>query len=844
MSTESFADLNGTQNIFNPQRIWRTNEFIDTPANTGLTTTIALNGPYDPLYVRENTIIGIGYSAANLEQMKVLNVDPLNSVMRVQRNQNGTVGTSYSTGTLALDIRSSFIFNVGIDTFISNPPTFQRYFDPSEVVGLGTTAVVGVGTTIAYHALNNIAPPHLQENTDYQPGTAYTSRIIPIKTILIPNHSFETGDKLTYSNGGGTSIEVSDGIGTFVLSDQSTVYAIKESTNLLGISTTKVGLGSTGSFVGLGSTAVQLAFTVAGLGVTHSFKRETSPITADANAHEATLTTEEAHGLTFNDPIRLVASPNKEQIVFVQYNDYNRRIVFDRKKFEPSGITSTTNNINLQDHNLVSGDKVIYSTGGTAPSGMADQEIYYAIRIDSNNLKLAANKVDALGSNPTPISIGGTGSGEHFLSKINPRVNVRKGNTVSFATTDSSLSIVASGSTFSAFDLKFYEDAEFNKEFKTSGTNREYEVSGIGTIGVTDPSAVNVRTNDLIPETLFYKFIPINIDIAPTAKTELFVDTEQDSANSIVLVNSVYQVYEYPTGIGTTTFKFNLTEKPEQTSYGSSEGTFYYTHKSLSATGPIDTINIKKSNSNYLELPGITSIGSTTGSGGLVRLTGDMGNIVRTRKQSIGYNYPFDPTFKVIANTPEILRIEGLNSFDSVGITSGGNGYNIEPGIVVIDAITNKKIENVVLEPKVKNGGISEIFIRENAKNLSDVAPTLITVNNSNGVGIDTVGFNTVTKEVTLNLNTGFSTAGSFPFSVGGKVFVEGVGIASTGSGYNSPDYNFKFFEVTAIDENIGGIGSITYKLDSDVSNPGTYVTTKSLEELFHLKTSQYSIQF
>ena len=59
-----------------------------------------------------------------------------------------------------------------------------------------------------------------------------------------------------------------------------------------------------------------------------------------------------------------------------------------------------------------------------------------------------------------------------------------------------------------------------------------------------------------------------------------------------------------------------------------------------------------------------------------------------------------------------------MNSFDSVGITSGGNGYNIEPGIVVIDAITNKKIENVVLEPKVKNGGVFEIFIRENAKNL------------------------------------------------------------------------------------------------------------------------------
>ena len=205
-----------------------------------------------------------------------------------------------------------------------------------------------------------------------------------------------------------------------------------------------------------------------------------------------------------------------------------------------------------------------------------------------------------------------------------------------------------------------------------------------------------------------------------------------------------------------------------------------------------------------------------------------MGTIVRTRKQSTGYNYPFDPTFKVIANTPEILRIEGLNSFDSVGITSAGRGYNSVPTIVVIDAITNKKIDNVILEPKVRNGGISEIIIRENAKNLSDAKPTLLTINNPNGVGITTVGFNTITNEVSLDLNTGFSTTGSFPFSVGGKIFVEGVGIASTGSGYNSTDYNFKFFEVTAIDENIGGIGSITYKLDSDISNPGTYVTTKS----------------
>ena len=830
LSTHSYANLNGTQNITNTQRIWILNEFLDSPTNTGLTTNIHLNGPYDPLYVRENSIIGIGQSAENLEQLKVLNVDPLNSVMRVQRNYNGTVGYAYSSGTIALDIRNKFAFDIGFTTFTSNPPTFQRYFDPSQVVGLGTTSsIVGLGTTIAYQAHNNIAPPHLQENTDYQPGTAYTSRIIPIKTVFIPNHSFNTGDTLTYSNGGGTSVEVSDGIGTFVLSDQSTVYAIKESSNLLGISTTKVGLGSTGSFVGLGSDAIQLAFTVSGVGVQHSFKAETNPITGNANIYEAVLRTKEAHGLTFNDNIRVFSLPNTEKHIFVQYNDYNRRIVFDRKKFEPTGVTSFTNTINVPNHNLNSGDKVIYTTTGNAPVGLSNQSMYYVIVIDSNNLKLAQNKVDAVGSNPTPVSLDSTGSGEHFVSSINPKVNVTRGSIVSFATTDASLSFNISNEKISAFDLDFFEDPKYKNQFITSKESKTFEVQGIGTIGVTTSSAVNLRASESIPDVLYYKFTPINTDVSPTAKTEIFEDTEQSYFNTINVVNSKYRVEEYPTGIGTTEFKFNLDSEPETSSYTSiTDGNFYYTHRSLNTTGAIDTLNIKTNNTNYTELPGVTSIGSTTGSGGLVRITGDMGSIVRTRKKSIGYNYPSDPTLKVIANVPEILRIEELNSFASVGISSGGNGYNIEPSLVVIDQITNKKIENVVLQAEVKNGSISKINIRENAKNLSDLVPNIITVNNSNGVGINTVGFNTISKEVTIQFNTGFSTSSSFPFSVGQKVFIEGIGISSEGTGYNSTDYNFKFFEITKVDQNIGGIGSVTYQLDSTVTNPGTYVTTKS----------------
>ena len=104
-------------------------------------------------------------------------------------------------------------------------------------------------------------------------------------------------------------------------------------------------------------------------------------------------------------------------------------------------------------------------------------------------------------------------------------------------------------------------------------------------------------------------------------------------------------------------------------------------------------------------------------------------------------------------------------------------------------------------------------------------------IKNTNGVGISTVGFNTVTKEVTLNLSVGFST--SFPFEVGDRVIVENtsVGIGSTSRGYNSKDYDYKLFTLTGITTNLGGLGSITYNLGDELNdgeNPGTFDSINS----------------
>ena len=99
---------------------------------------------------------------------------------------------------------------------------------------------------------------------------------------------------------------------------------------------------------------------------------------------------------------------------------------------------------------------------------------------------------------------------------------------------------------------------------------------------------------------------------------------------------------------------------------------------------------------------------------------------------------------------------------------------------------------------------------------MSLLPPTILPIQNSNGVGISTISYNPNTADVTVELNVGFSTADTFPFNVNDKVMVENisVGVGSTGLGYNSVNYNHQLFTITATHPNIGGIGgTVTYNM-------------------------------
>ena len=145
--------------------------------------------------------------------------------------------------------------------------------------------------------------------------------------------------------------------------------------------------------------------------------------------------------------------------------------------------------------------------------------------------------------------------------------------------------------------------------------------------------------------------------------------------------------------------------------------------------------------------------------------------------------------------------------------------------MVVFDGKTNEQIKDVDLKYSL---GDDQVTILKNTKGISNTLPTIIPTSNTNGVGISTIGFNTTTNQVTVELAVGFSASDLFPIEVGDKVLIENisVGVGSTGKGFNSSAYNYKLFPVIAVDKNLGGVGAtFSYSLEGLLdSNKGEFV--------------------
>ena len=813
LSTANRIDIDTISPITIPTISFILNKDIGGSVDTGITTYIPVKSE-SLNKVRENDIIQI-----DDEKMKVLNVNTGLSYLRVLREHDGTVGVAHSLETVIDHIPTRFEIILNSESSNISKEDRELYFDPSLVVGIGTTSGIGIKTDVY---------EHIPGNRVFFPGgpTAYKKLSIPTRAIYIPGHGLRTGDKIIYNSNTGDNISIStNGIGATTLADETELFAIAFSLDTIGISTVQLGIGSeffrkpgqSISFVGIGTdvNAEPFYFVGVGTGKNHSFRTVRDHAFVEVSRTRCTVSTGETHGLLEGDRFRTNILPGGREEHDVFYNDTQNRILIDQKTFISSDINVTNNQIHSIDHGYRDGDKVIAIA--SAAGGIENNRIYYTNYITKDIFSLASSYENAVGEETITHNI--TSAGSFRLRLVNPEVRAIRNNSLRFNLGDPSLSYVDGTTSKPAFDFKVFLDSDYRREYLVD-RDGNFVITSSGTIGLDSDAFVEILVNELTPEQLFYKLVPRK-DLGITqSKKDLIIDEYKVSdPTKITFVNSPINGNHVVVSAATSSFVF---ETPRRiigvTSFTSSNSTLEYITNSPTATGPIFDIIVRNPGSNYNTIVGITTVVSQSGgTGAKIRPESEsIGSEKTFITEDVGWDYPTDPTLSPTAKLPDVLIVDQKLSFDEITRVTAGLNYNVAPDLVVRDSSTKKVLSELLLKYNLDG----DVEIIKNTGDLSNDTPIFIPTNNSNGYSIKNLTIDNATKIATLTFKTQFSTGTIFPFEVGNNVLIEGCASKTTGSSdrtFNSADFDFDLFEITEIDPNFGG-SNATIKIDMSKS--------------------------
>jgi hypothetical protein len=754
ISTVSLSYLEGTQTILVNQKTTGLTTSLQSTSTTGLSTNITVR---DTFGFEVNDSIGIG-----TEILTITNILPETSQLLVNRTSGGI----HTAGIENVKLLSKKFKLVGIEP---NPEIFPEneivYFNPTNNVGFGTTGTnysvfnVGLGINV--------------------------NKFVPAKSIYIPNHNFYTGQKLIYSYSSGIGLSVSNNAASnpFSLSQNQIIYAVNYGNNHLGIST----LGFTDS-IGIGNTLNSLIFVYnSNVGYLHLIESTFSKITAKVENYSGIVSTTEPHDLIDGDKIKFTIIPSRTENVSFRYDTKNRKITTNLIGFSTNLVSiGNTSTINLESNNLKSGDKVIYYSGDSPIGGLIDKKIYYILKENPDKIQLCNYQYDVkVGSS---ITFSNVGVGTQKIALINPRLIFSKGNKIVFDISDSSLS---------GAKLEFYTDPKFNKKF---------QIDKKGSVIIETNNSLELQTNDRnIPSVLYYNFA--SKDNTKVELNQISTDEEVIGFNRIdILPSSLSNQYSI-IGIGTSSFKFNLNEKPEYTEYTSSSGisSVFYDTDSKNTKGPISQVRINSKGKSYSILPSLRNIDSSFGNNAIVYPSSDeIGEILSFNRVKNGFDYPTDPTILPQLSVPVVCIVKEISRIDTIGILTGGKNYNVAPNLKVIGN------DQIVLNAEIQGGSVINVKITKNVSDLKEPL-RIVSTNNSNGYEIDVIQVNSgnVTIELVDDpvrfkpISIGYgSIISEFPFAIGDKIFIEKCRLTPSSSGlsnFNSKDYGYNFFTVTGI---------------------------------------------
>lgn len=718
------------------------------------------------------------------------------------------------TGSTDIDfdqIKKSKVLNVGITSITVD-------FDSSSLVGTGVTSFV----------------------------TKWETREIPTRSIYLPNHNLNTGDKVRYFSNSGSGLGIStDKITINTLNDNDLLYVYKFDDDHIGIGRTVVGLTPSGEYLNPKTGESLLYFVSSGSGLYHSFKTEYDVQVGNIIKNIARISTLKDPSLFFNENVNVSLKSNNSRTIVIKYNKENRRLVANPKSFTEADVDVTGHSIKILDHGYSTGDKVVYTTEDPL-SQLDNNQIYYIVVVDNNNIKLSTTYYNAKMKNPIVINISVLFAGTFSL--INPAIKLYRNEIVKFDLTDKSLSFTNNEILYSAFKFNIYKDPNFTEKFVKSENDTSFTVKKTGTIGITNNAAVEIKISDFTPPKLFYRFELDNINYSiPNEQLEYIIDTENINYNNTLFIkNSVYsgdhKVYKF----GNNFFEYTLREKPEKDVYYPSTANISYNTDSYSTLGEIVEVDVLSKDRKYRTLPGITSISSKTGSGSILfPYSQNIGSAKKVKIEEIGFDYSSDYSLRPTGNLPQIIQVEPLSIFKEIKVTSIGKNYTTTPSLIVLDGLT--KIQDKQVELKfVPEDSMVEII--QNSSGLYNKTPYIIPINNSNGITVraGSASFTPISKTLRLVFTTLFNSEADFPFKVGDKVLLENFRVSSVFinengelqtaaniRGINSENYGYALFEVLEASSSVGGFGASIvidmspYLKDDEV--PGKYEPFNSL---------------
>ena len=815
-------------------------EGIGTVGATGIVTFFNVQGtlaaPNDPLNttaLRENDILKVGIGTLQ-EEVKILKVDKQSNRLRVLRQYNSTTGVAHTIRTVVEERPRKFTLPVGFNTTFSNKVDEQYYFDPRESVGLSTISEngnVGVGTTVTF------------EN----PGSGITQIFVPGRSIYLPNHKLNTGDQVFYNRNGGDSLGIatnSSNTGsvnpyTTNLTEDVPLFVAKLAPDFVGLSTVRVAIGTEGDqtasdiFVGTAASTrhqTLMYFLGIGTGRYHSLTTKYPNIVTGAiEKNLITVSAASTHGLTHNDTVYLTVDAGISTSIPIKYNKANRKLVAKALDFTAAGITTAASrtdipsSINIVNHNLTTGQRVIH-TSSTPATGLTNDEEYFVYVQTKDVIQLCGSRFQTIQKKPKFVDIVGINTGT--LNLVNPPLEFYKNGTVTFDLSDPSLKYTVGVTDYPAFDLELYTDSNFIHEYTSNEMEESFEVTRSGTVG--NDGKLTLKVNQYTPKILYYNLIANTSSQNPDINKEMVLDTELEANNSINIKDSRYAGQFNVLANSNTTFTYDIAKYPEVASYTADSDTkLEYTTNSKTAYGPIYYVSLADKGRGYKRLPGISTVSTSSGSGAILEASSTtIGKIKTTEIQNIGFDYPCDFTLRPQAKLPQIIKIEALSGLESVGITSYGRGYNTPPALVVLDGRTRQKIDDVELAYNLATPDApGYVDIIQNTYGLSPVTPIIVPVSNPNGIRAQNFVYDATTNKVAVTLKTAYSFGAAepkavgddskFPIEIGDKLFIENVsvGVGSTGKGFDSQYYDYQSFEVESVHENLGNVGVVTYSL-------------------------------